>query len=226
MGKAIGASLPLAVGIAVSPLPIIAMVLMLTSSKARANGPAFIAGWLLGLGIVGAIVLTVAGQTGAGGDGGTPPAWDSWLKIVLGLLLLWDAVAKFRARPRGEEQPKMPKWMATVDRTTPIVAVGLGALLSGVNPKNLVLAIAGATAIAETGISGAQQALAYVVFALIGTLGVGTPAAIYLAMGKRSEKVLANLKNWMDRNNAVIVSVLCLIIAAKLIGDAIVALTG
>ena len=42
MGKAIGGSLPLAVGIALSPIPIIAVVLMLTSRKARVNGPAFI----------------------------------------------------------------------------------------------------------------------------------------------------------------------------------------
>jgi threonine/homoserine/homoserine lactone efflux protein len=227
MGKAIGASLPLAAGIAVSPIPIIAMVLMLTSTKARTNGPAFIAGWLLGLGIIGAIVLTVAGQTGAGSTGeGPAPTWESWLKIALGVLLLWDAVAEFQARPRGEEQPKMPKWMATVDKTTPVVAIGLGALLSGLNPKNLLLAIAGATSIAQTGISGVQQAFAYVVFVLIGTLGIATPAVIYFTMKKRSEKLLADLRTWMARNNAVILSVLCLIIAAKLIGDGISALAG
>lgn len=162
MGKAIGASLPLAVGIAISPIPIIAMVLMLTSSKARANGPAFIVGWLLGLGIVGAIMLIIAGQGGSGGGGqGTPAAWESWLKIALGVLLLWDAVAEFRARPRGEDEPKMPKWMATVDKTTPVAAVGLGALLSAINPKNLLLAIGGATAIAQTAIPGVQQTLAW-----------------------------------------------------------------
>ena len=40
MGKAIGGSLPLAVGIALSPIPIIAVVLMLTSHKAKVNGQA------------------------------------------------------------------------------------------------------------------------------------------------------------------------------------------
>ena len=38
MGKAIGGSLPLAVGIALSPIPIIAVVLMLTSRKAHHPG--------------------------------------------------------------------------------------------------------------------------------------------------------------------------------------------
>jgi hypothetical protein len=48
---------------------------------------------------------------------------------------------------------------------------------------------------------------------------------IYFAMGKRSARLLAELKDWMGTHNAVIMTVLCLIIAAKLIGDAIGSLT-
>jgi hypothetical protein len=86
--------------------------------------------------------------------------------------------------------------------------------------------VGGAAAIAGTGISGAQQVIAYAVFALIGTLGVGTPVVIYFAMGQRSEKLLARLKDWMGDHNAVIMTVLCLAIAAKLVGDGISGLTG
>ena len=64
MGQAIGGSLPLAVGIALSPIPIIAVILMLTSDRARVNGLAFVLGWLVGLGIVGAIFLSLAGMGG------------------------------------------------------------------------------------------------------------------------------------------------------------------
>lgn len=45
MGKAIGDSLPMAIGIAPSPVPITAVVLMLTTERARTNGPAFVIGW-------------------------------------------------------------------------------------------------------------------------------------------------------------------------------------
>ena len=224
MGKAIGGSLPLAVGIALSPIPIIAVVLMLTSRKARVNGPAFILGWLIGLGIIGVIVLSLAG-TGGASKSGSPAAWVSWVKIALGVLLLLVAARQFRSRPHGDEQPQMPKWMATIDKTTPPAAFGLAAVLSGANPKNLLLAVAGGAAIAQTGIPGGQQAFAYLIFALIGTLGVGIPVVIYFVMGARSEKLLAGLKDWMTQHNAVIMSVLCLIIAAKLIGDGISGLT-
>ncbi len=78
MGQAIGGSLALAVGIALSPIPIIAVVLMLTSQKARVNGPAFVLGWLIGLGVVGAVVLALAGPGGAS-KSGSPAAWVGWL---------------------------------------------------------------------------------------------------------------------------------------------------
>jgi len=225
MGEAIGGSLPLAVGIALSPVPIIAVVLMLTSRRAKVNGPVFVLGWLIGLGVVGAIVLSIAGPAGAS-KSGSPAAWVGWVKIVLGVLLLLVAVRQFRSRPRGGEEPHMPKWMASIDSTTPAAALGLAALLSGANPKNLLLAVSGGATIAQTGIPGGQQAIAYLVFALIGTLGVGVPVVIYFALGKRSDKVLGGLKDWMSQHNAVIMTVLCLIIAAKLIGDAIGSLAG
>ena len=224
MGQAIGGSLPLAIGIAISPVPIIAVVLMLTTPRARVNGPAFILGWLLGLGVIGAIVLAIADPAKAS-NSGAPATWVSWLKIVLGILLLLVAVRQFRGRPHGQEQAAMPKWMGAIDNFKPPAALGTGALLAGANPKNLLLAVGGAVAIAQTGIAGAQQAIAYLIFAVIATIGIGAPVGIYFAMGNRSQDILGRLKDWMAQHNAVIMSVLCLIIGAKLIGDAISALT-
>lgn len=220
MGQAIGGSLPMAIGVALSPIPIIAVVLMLTTERARVNGPAFVIGWLVGLGVVGAIVLSLAGQGGAN-QAGAPATWVGWVKIGLGVLLLLVALRELRNRPRQGEEPPMPKWMGRIDKFKPAGTSGLAAVLAGANPKNLLLAVGGATTIAQTGITGAQQAIAYVVFALIGTIGVGTPVVMYFAMGERSERLLAELKDWMARHNPVIMSVLCLIIGFKLIGDGI-----
>lgn len=220
MGSAIGQSLPIAVGIALSPIPIIGVVLMLTSSRAAVNGPMFVVGWLVGMGIVGAIVLSLAGQAGASRSG-SPTGWVAWLKLAIGVLLLVVAVRQFRGRPKGDGQPPMPKWMASVDHATPITAVGLGLLLSAANPKNLLLAVSGATSIAQTGIPGGDQVIAYVVFTVIGTLGVAIPVGIQIALGARSATLLTRLKDWMGRYNAVIMSLLCLVFGVKLVGDAI-----
>jgi hypothetical protein len=223
VGAAIGGSLPFALGVAISPIPIIAVVLLLTTQRARVNGTVFIAGWLAGLAALGAIALSIAGPADASSSG-APATWVSWLKVALGAALILVAALQFRGRPRKDDRVELPKWLARVDDITPLLAAGLGVVM-GLNPKNLLLAAAGAAAIAQTGISGGEQAIAYTVFALVGTLGVGTPVGIYFARGARSERPLSELKDWMAQNNAVIMAVICLLIGVKLIGDAITGLT-
>jgi Sap-like sulfolipid-1-addressing protein len=220
MGEAIGQVLPLAVGVALSPVPIIAVVLMLVTPRARANGPAFVAGWIVGLGIVGAVVLALARPAGATSDG-QPATWVDVLKLVLGLLLLLLAFKQWGGRPRGDEEPATPKWMGAIDGFGPGKSLMAGAVLVAGNPKNALLAVAAAASIAATGISGGEQAVAYFVFALIATVGVAAPVIIYFALGEGAGRLLDGLKRWMAHNNPVIMAVLLLVIGAKLVGEAI-----
>lgn len=78
-----------------------------------------------------------------------------------------------------------------------------------------------AAAIAQTGVSAGKQAIALAVFVAIGTIGPGAPVAIYLAMGERSKRILDELRGWMAQNNTAIMAVICLLIAAKLLGDGV-----
>jgi threonine/homoserine/homoserine lactone efflux protein len=160
VGEAIGGILPLAVGVAVSPIPIVAVVLMLVTERARVNGPAFVAGWLVGLAVVGAIVLAIAGGADANEEG-EPATWVSLLKLVLGLLLLLVAVKEWRDRPQEGLEAATPKWMSAIDTFGSGKALGAGALLSGLTPKNLLLAAGAAAAIAQTGIPTGEQTVAY-----------------------------------------------------------------
>lgn len=220
MGEAIGQALPFAIGIALSPIPIIGVVLMLATPRARRNGPAFVLGWIVGLAAVGALVLLVSGGADASeGDG--PSDWVNVLKLVLGAGLLLIALKQWRSRPRAGEEAALPEWMTAVDHFRAPRAAGLAVLLSAVNPKNLVLVLGAAAAIAQTGISSGDQAIALAVFVAIATLGPATPVAIYFAMGERSKRLLDELRAWMAHNNAAIMAVICLVIAAKLIGDGV-----
>ena len=220
MGEAIGAVLPLAVGVALSPIPIIAVILMLVSRRARVNGPVFLLGWILGLAAVGVIVLAISGASGAS-DGGEPASGTSTLKVVLGVLLLIVALRQWRKRPHDGEEAPMPAWMGAVDEFTPVKAFGAGIVLSALNPKNLILAVGAGAAIAQTDVSGGQQALAYAVFVLIATIGPAIPVVIYFALGDKAPPLLDKLKAWMAQHDAAIMAVLCLVIGAKLIGDGI-----
>jgi threonine/homoserine/homoserine lactone efflux protein len=217
---AIGQALPFAVGIALSPIPIVGVVLMLATPRARVNGLTFLMGWVLGLVAVGTLVLLIAGGAGAS-EGGSPADWVDWLKILLGLVLLHLALKQWRSRPRAEEEVEMPGWMQSVDHFGPGRALGLGALLSAVNPKNLVLAIGAASTISQAGLDAGQDTVAMAIFVAIATLGPAVPVAIYFVMGERSRRPLDELRDWMARNNNAIIAVICLVIAAKLIGDGI-----
>lgn len=220
MGQAIGGVLPLAIGVALSPIPIIAVVLMLATPRGKVCGPAFLVGWLVGLAVVGTIVLLVAGGAGAS-SAGEPKTWVSVLKLILGLLLLLVGYRQWHGRPQGDAEPALPKWMAQIDSFTPLRSAGLAALLAGVNPKNLILTVGATAAIAQAGISSGQQAVALAVYIIIATLGIAIPLGIYYTLGDRSQNVLAELRGWMVHNNQTIMSVLCVVIAAKLLGDAI-----
>jgi threonine/homoserine/homoserine lactone efflux protein len=220
LADAIGQVLSLAVGVALSPVPIIAVVLMLSTPRARVNGPAFVLGWVVGLAVVGAIVLVAAGGAGANEDA-EPATWVDVLEIVLGVLLALVAVRQWRGRPRAGEAAPLPKWMRTIDTFTPGRSLGIAVALSAVNPKNLLLTVGAAAAIAQTGAETGEQAVALAVFVLVGTLGPGAPVAIYFALGERAHRLLDELKAWMGAHNAAIMAVLCLVIGAKLIGDGI-----
>ena len=141
--------------------------------------------------------------------------------IVLGVVLLVAAGRHLGGRTGRGEEATLPAWMGAIDRLKPAVALGGGVVLGGVRPKNLLLAVGGAAAIAQTGIAGGQQAIAYAVFAGIATIGVAAPVAIYLAMGERSAELLGRLKGWMGRNNAMILAVVLVVIGVTLIGDGI-----
>jgi threonine/homoserine/homoserine lactone efflux protein len=223
VGQAIGQVLSFGVGVALSPIPIIAVVLMLATPRGRVNGPAFLGGWIVGLAVVGAIVLLVAGGASATSDG-KPATWISVLKIVLGLLLWMLAARQWRGRPHAGDAPQLPGWMKAIDDFTPGRSAAMAVALSAINPKNLLLTVGAAAAIAQTGASTAGQIVALAVFVLIATVGVALPVGIYYFMSDRAGKILGTLRDWMARENATIMAVLCLIIGAKLIGDAISAL--
>jgi threonine/homoserine/homoserine lactone efflux protein len=225
MGQAIGDFLPAAVGIAVSPLPIVASVLILVSARGRVNSLAYLAGWLVGLFGAGVVLLLLAGTAGADDDG-QPADWVSWLKLLLGLGLLALATKQFRGRPHGDEEPVTPKWMGALDSFTPLQAAGAGIVFSALNPKNLLLLVAGMVGIAQAGLSTGEEAVSLVVFTLIATIGVATPVVLSFALGARAQPLLDRLKAWMAHNNAVIMAIILLVIGVKLIGDAIAGLSG
>jgi hypothetical protein len=218
MGEAIGASLPAAIGVAISPLPIVAVILMLFSARARTNGPAFAIGWVVGLAVVIAIVFALTDPADVEDNGTETSTTASVIQLVLGLLLLFLAYRQFAGRPKAGETPEMPKWMQSIDTMKPAVAFGLGAMMSAINPKNLLLDIAGATAIAQIDTGWGSKIGAAIVFIIIASVSVGGIVIWYLVAGESAEEKLIQLKGWLLQNNAMVMTVLLGVFGVVLFG--------
>ena len=165
LGQAIGDLLPLALGIAISPIPIIAVILMLFSQRARANSSMFLLGWIVGV-LGGTIVLLIIANTqDLSQSNGQPDDSVSTIKLVLGLLLICSPrTGSGGTARRRVRRPTLPKYLQAIDTLTPLKALGLGVVLSVVNPKNLMMIIAGALVISQADLSDGDTIIAVLVF--------------------------------------------------------------
>lgn len=215
---AFGQSLPQAVGIALSPIPVVLLILMLVSARARTNGPAFAVGWTAGVLVVAmaAFALSdgadVASDTAAG-DGG------SALQVGLGLLFFFLAARQWRQRPRPGVEPTTPKIFDAIDTMGPAKVLGLGFVAAAANPKNLPLAISGGLGIAQSGATASSGLAAVVLFSLTASATVLVPVVAVLALGERTTEPLTDLKTWLLANNATIMLLLFTVLGAKMLGS-------
>jgi len=222
MGQVIGSILPLALGVAISPLPIIATILMLLSPRAGATGRAFLLGWLVGIAVAVAVFILV-GALLPTEQSGAARITSGIIKVVLGVLLLALAVRQWRRRPRPGEETPMPGWMSGIDTITPAKALGLAFLLAAVNPKNLTLAATAGIAI-SAGRQVGTQVLAGVVFLVIAGSTVAGPVLVNALWSQRMRPVLDALRSWLVTNNSGIMTVVLLILGATAVGNGLGAL--
>ncbi|MGA0566364.1 GAP family protein [Rathayibacter sp. KR2-224] len=220
MGSAIGDTLPLALGIAVSPIPIIATILMLLSPKAKAASVAFLLGWLLGI-VVAVVVFTVLAGLLPHGDPDQPKPVVGTIKIVLALLLLLLAVMQWRRRPNAGESQALPKWMSAIDSMTAGRGFGLGFVLAAVNPKNLLLAAAAGVSFGLAGLPFGQLVVVVAIFVIVASLSIAIPVVAYLIAAERIRGALDSLRTWLVHNNAAVMAVLLLVIGVALLGNGI-----
>ena len=214
MGEAIGAILGQAVGVAISPVPVIAVILMLFSKAAKVNSISFLVGWIVGL--LGARLIVLA--LGISSSDGAPSTASGWIKIAIGALFLALGVKQWKGRPKKGETAAVPGWMSSIDGFSAAKAFGAGVLLSGVNPKNLGLTIAAAATIGGGGLSSGDEIVVMVVFVLIASLTVAAPVILNLIMGSKAEHTLTEMKEWLTDNNATVMSVLFVVLGAKVLG--------
>ncbi len=210
----------MALGVAISPVPIIAVILMLLAPKATGTSLGFLLGWVVGIVVAISLFVVVANAIGLSSSTG-PSTGSSWTKIVLGILLVLLALKQWRSRPGPGETASLPKWMAAIDTFTAVKAAGLGFLLAAVNPKNLALSIAGAVVISSAELSTSKVVVAIAIFVVIAASTVAVPVLAYLVARERMRAPLDSLHTWLVANNATVMAVLLVVIGVALVGKGI-----
>jgi len=225
VSEGIGAVLTFAIGVAISPVPIIAVILMLFSARARVNGLLFLLGWAVALGVVSGVAyaLSDAGDVATDSTAADSVAWG---KIVIGVLFLLLALRQWRSRPAPDAAPVMPRWMAGIDSFAPGKAFTIALLLAGVNPKNLLLSLSAGAALAQTGVSSTDALVSVIVYVIVGSITILAPVVYHLVGGDKARTALDSMKAWLTVHNAAVMMVLFLVFGAKLIADGLPALGG
>lgn len=223
MLTAIAESVPLAVGVALSPIPIAAVLVALLTPRAASTGPSFFTGWILGIGTVGLVVFFAPGLETARGE---PTRLEGVLGMALGVALVALAVRQWRRRPRPGRPVEVPELLARLDDMGPGRALAAGFLLSALNPKNLGLTAAGVAVIDASMLGPRDQAICFGVFALVASASIAVPILGFLVARERAGVLFARWKDWLIDHNATVMAVLLLVFGALIGARGIVIAAG
>lgn len=211
MGSVFADIVPFALGIALSPFPVVPAILLLFCDRARTVSAAFVGAFVLGVAAVTAVFVLVSElieQTDY------PPVWASWARLGFGVALTAYAIKVWFSRSADDEPPA---WMASIETSTPGQSARLGLLLSGANPKVVVLAAGGGLSLGSTEPAPATAALMVAGFAVVASVGVVLPLAMFLVAGERILGPLGTARDWLQRHNTAITAVVIGIIGILLI---------
>jgi threonine/homoserine/homoserine lactone efflux protein len=205
--------IPPVLGIALGPLPILAIVLMLRTAQPARTSIGFAVGWLAGVALATALLVSCAALIPAG-DSAHPRRWLGVIQVALGVaLLLWSSskiVAHFQ---KGEPEP--PRLFDALTSTTPARSVRVGATLATLNPKHFVFMLPVATLVTEQDLSRAEAALAVLLFALLASSTVLAPTLLHRWAPARVDRALDRVFRWLVRHMSLISAAVLALIGAN-----------
>jgi hypothetical protein len=216
----IGELLPLALVVTISPINIIAAILLLFTKRPLVTASSYLAGFIAGVAVMLTAFVAIAGAVDLSAGSGHA-TWGAALKSALGGCLLVAGVYKFRGRPRTDGDASLPKWMDGVVGYGVGRSLGTGVVVGALNPKNIAVGLAAAITVASAGLSTAEQIGTIAVYVFIAVLGVAAPILVMLSLGDKAQEVLGGWRSWLERNNSTVMSVLYLVFGVVLIGQGI-----
>jgi hypothetical protein len=204
-----------ALGVAValtSPGSVVAIIALLSLSSGVRRGLAFIAGWLLAIGVIAVLmVLVLQGQDFHARNTSSSRA-ASWVEVVLGCLLL-VVVARMYRRPHDKpKNQSQPIWLARADRSHWLLEVVVGVVM-----LSYALTLTAAAETLKANVGPLDAALAGLVFGAASIITIAAPLVVVAVAPDRAATVLATWRDWMLAHSRSILLVALVVIGAALI---------
>jgi len=213
----LGDLIPYAVPVSLSPLPIIAVLLLLLAPAGRRGAVWFIAGRALALAVPAFVVGLAAARLdwpGTGDRGG-------WLRVGFGLLLLAGAMLVWRRRPPAGSTPPAPGWVRAVEAATPPDALRFGLTLTIANPKELALVFGAGLIVGSAALPVGRALAVSAIFAVLASLGAAAPIIWAATAGPSGQRTLVAARDRLLRYQSVLMAGVLLLLGVMLIGSGI-----
>ncbi len=223
MKAVIGDIIPLALVVTISPINIIAAILLLFSRRPLANASSYLVGFVVGVAGMLAAFIAIADALDLS-TGSDPSTGAAAVLLAAGVGLVVAAARKFARRPRAGDAAVMPKWMDGIASYSGAKSLLVGMAVGALNPKNIVVGLAAAVAVGSVSLSIGAQIATAAAYVVVAVLGVAAPIVTMLVLGDRAPVVLDGWRTWLGQNNATVMSVLFLIFGVVLIGKGVAGL--
>jgi hypothetical protein len=235
MAGIIGHILPLALGVALSSVPIVVMVLILLSPRGRWSSLTYLIGAVIGLAGLTTLFTAVATLLPPA-PAATKSPLIATIELAIGLGLLVLAGLRWRkARRRRHEQardhdvsapPAAPgtpqtgaaKWMARVTTLGPVPSLGVGFVLM-LRPKNLLLTIAAGVAIGAGGATLSEVVVGVALFVVLGISTLAAPIIFAVVDPARMRRPLEETRIWIEGNSSTVTTIVLLVLGTVIIGS-------
>lgn len=194
--------LPLLVGAALLPAWIIIVLFLLRGERGILKAAAFVLG-AMGVRLVQGVLFGMVFGTAVDEYGEeSANVIAATLLLVVGILLLFAAVKKWRREPDPDASP--PGWKEFLRLATPVKALGMGVLLMMVAVKQWVFTLSAIAIIEQGALSRSGNIVAYLIFTLAAQSLMLLPVLVTAVTPARAEEWLRTLEQWLERHERVI----------------------
>jgi hypothetical protein len=217
VNSVIGAILPSAFGIALTPMVVIATVLGLASHRAKANLTAFVFGWFAG---IAGVVIAAALLASIIPASAPELTWITAgiVTIVLGAVLFLLAFGELRTRSGADA---FPEWAGTIADTTTVRAFLSGLYQVVLDPKNLIVAIAGGVIMGGSAMQIVPVIITIAVFVVIALSTVLIVVIANLAAAQKTAGAIDGARVWLVSHGSALVASVLFIVGVTLVGQGV-----